>query len=1452
MHYIKALKRFYSATLRCTTTILQDNYLMIRRIIELAVQNKLVVLLLTLIMAGAGLRSLQNLPLDAVPDITNNQVQVVTNSQHLAAPEMEQFITYPIEMRMSNLPQVIEVRSISRFGLSVVSVIFEESMPLLEARQLVKEQIDIAASDIPAKYGKPELMPITTGLGEVYQYVLSIEDGYEEQFDLIRLRSLQDWVVKRQLAGTPGLVEISSFGGLLKQYEVAVKPDALLEFNLSLNDVVQAVEANNENTGGSYIEKGHEAFYIRTEGRINKLKDLKKIPIAQRGGSSILLQDIAAVRFGHAKRFGAMTMDGKGETVGGITLMLKGANSLETVNNVKEAVKRVQESLPEGVRIEPYLDRADLISRAINTVKNNLIEGGVIVALVLLLMLGNWRAGLIVSSTIPLSLLFAFILMNFFQVPANLMSLGAIDFGIIVDGAIIIIEGVLATLSLHYAGQKLSKDKFNKIVAESAADIYSTAAFGVFIILIVFIPILTLTGVEGKMFRPLALTFSFALLGAFLLAITYVPAMAALLLRRNIPKKRSLAERYMGYLQRGYEKLLSSLLRFSLFIIITAFATFGLSIWGFLQLGQEFIPTLEEGDLAMQMTIQPGSALDESIRSSTKVERILLENFPEVRHVVSKIGTAEVPTDPMAIEEADVMIILSPESEWSTADNRADLVQAMKEKLQVVLGAYFEFTQPIQLRFNELMTGAKTDIAIKIFGDNPDKLRSAAEQAAVLMQNVAGVGDLRVERTEGLQQKIIEFIPEKMAQYGLDVQQLNQIVRAAYAGEKTGVVYEEAARYDLVVRLGKEARSTLDLSRLQTQAASGRPVLLSEVARVVEKEGPMQISHENAQRFISIGINVRARDLASLVAELEGILQKQVKLPTGYYYQIGGEFENLEAAKERLTLAVPLALLLIFVLLYFAFGKLRWALLIFSAIPLATMGGIAALALRGMPFSISAGVGFIALFGVAVLNGIVLLSSYRDLRKENPDSNLREVIIKGSGQRLRPVLMTALTTALGFLPMATSTSTGAEVQQPLATVVVGGLITSTLLTIFVLPPLYLLVEKLFLPSGKSLATIALLLLGGTAFSQDSIYSQAEGWEQLQQSAPWKGLDNQVQQRRALERIGWQPGNFSAQYQLGQIDGADIDQQLVLSQGLGNLFFYRTGQELRKAQRQQQQIQNWEQKRQWKLLYQLRYLQWQYQHSRQQLLDSQRLFWADYLRIAQKRLELGEGDGLTLGLSRQRLQTVDLRQRQIGQKAQKAKSQLLQLLGIVPAGKPTPLQPPLKDTTTMVNDSLLQSWEAELVVNAFKMQQIKQRRQPQLQAGGFVQSLNREGPFSGLQLGVAVPISPQVKPRLEAQALEQNRLRDRRDWEAQQLQNQLQLLQQQAALMQAQLREQTDLLRNWEANLELARQQVEVGSLNYFNYYQLLDQRFELQEDLLQSQKEAWSIYYQIQFLTRVD
>lgn len=1426
---------------------------MIRKIIELSVQNKLIVLLLTFIMAAAGIRALQNLPLDAVPDITNNQVQVVTSSPHLAAPEMEQFITYPIELRMRNLPGVTEVRSISRFGLSVVSIIFEEHIPLLQARQLVKEQIDIAAADIPDKYGQPELMPITTGLGEVYQYVLKVEEGYEDQFDLMRLRSLQDWVVKRQLAGTPGLIEVSSFGGLLKQYEVAVQPEALLELGLSLNDVVRAVEANNENTGGSYIEKGHEAFYIRTEGRINRLEDLRQISITTPNNRQVLLQDVAEVGFGHAKRFGAMTMDGKGEVVGGITLMLKDANSLETVNNVKEAVARIQRSLPEGVQLYPYLDRADLISKAIATVQNNLIEGGIIVALVLLLLLGNWRAGLIVASVIPLSMLFAFILMDFFGVSANLMSLGAIDFGIIVDGAIIIVEGILASLSLHYAGQHLRQKELDQIVVKSAGDIYSTAAFGVFIILIVFVPILSLSGVEGRMFKPLALTFSFALLGTFFLAISYVPAMAALVLRKKIASKASLAERFIHVLQKAYEKMLGFLLRFSLLVLFLAFGTFGLSIWGFTQLGQEFIPTLEEGDLAMQMTIQPGSALKESINSSTKAERILLENFPEVKHVVSKIGTAEVPTDPMAVEDSDVMIILKPKAEWSSANNQEELVNAMKEKLAVVLGASFEFTQPIQLRFNELMTGAKTDIAIKIFGDQPQALRRSAEQAAALLEKVPGVGDLRVEQTDGLQQKTIVFLPEKMSQYGLNVQQLNQVVRAAYAGEITGVVYEEAARYDLVVRLGQQARQQLDLSQLQIQSNSGQPVLLSEVAKVVEKEGPMQISHENAQRFISIGINVRNRDLASLVEEIESVLQTKVKLPTGYYYQIGGEFENLQAAKERLLLAVPLALLLIFVLLYLAFGNMRWALLIFSAIPLATMGGIAALALRDMPFSISAGVGFIALFGVAVLNGIVLLSAYRDLREEQPQAPLRDIIIRGSGQRLRPVLMTALTTALGFIPMATSTSNGAEVQQPLATVVIGGLISATLLTAFVLPALYLLVEKRFQAPPKALLSLFFLVLAGSAFAQETpLYSSAEGWEQLQQSAPWKGLEQKLAQKRSLERIGWQPGDFSLQYQLGQIDGALVDQQLVISQSLGNLLQYKSAQGLRQAQRERQEIQNWQQKRQWRLLYELRYLEWQYQHERLGLLQQQRRFWEEYLQIVQKQQELGASDGLTLGLSQQRLRRIALSEQQIIEKQKQAEAQIAQLLGQRLLGSPSPLEAPPVLSDTVINDSLLALWEADMAISDWEMKRIQQQRRVDLQVGGFVQSLNQEGPFGGIQLGVSVPLARQVKPQIQAQALEQERLQSRRDWEAERLAIQLELLRQRRALLQQQGQQQKELLATWEANLDLAQQQVRAGTLSYFNYYQLLDERSQLQEEQLHNRQAAWSIFYQIQFLTSVD
>ena len=1131
---------------------------MIHQIITFSVRNKLLVTAAIVAVVAAGIYSLQHLPLDAVPDITNNQVQVVTTAPSLAAEEVEQFITTPVEISMANIPNVTEIRSISRYGLSVVTIVFKESVKVLDARQYVKEQIGMALEQIPEGFGLPELMPITTGLGEIYQYVLEVEPGYESQYTPMELRTIQDWIIKRQLAGIEGIIEISSFGGYLKQYEVSVDPLRLNAFGLTISDVFQALERNNQNSGGSSIDKATHAYYIRTEGMVGSVEDIEKIVVGNLEGMPVLIRDLGSVAFGSPKRLGGMTMDGKGEAVGGITLMLKGANSSETIEKVRERVQEVEKSLPEGIHIYPYLDRSTLISKAIATVRTNLLEGGLIVIAVLFLLLGNLRAGLIVASVIPLSLLFAIILMRQFGISANLMSLGAIDFGIVVDGAVIVVEGVLHTLVAAYAGRQLTRRELEGVIIQSSGNLFRSAVFGVFIILVVFVPVLTLTGIEGKMFRPMALTLTFTLLGALLLSLTYVPMALTMTLRKRISAKKNFADRMIGWLQELYKPVLSGALRQPAIVLSIASGLLVAAGLLFARMGSEFIPTLEEGDLAMQMTIPPGSSLQESIRSSTKAERILLEQFPEVEHVVSKIGTAEVPTDPMAIEDADIMIILKDRAEWVSAPTREALVDSMKNALSVIAGASFEFTQPIQLRFNELMTGAKMDLAIRIFGEDHQTLKSLANQVDAFIRDVPGAADIKVEQTDGLPQLKVIYDRDKLAEYGADIDELNLIVRAAYSGEKAGIVLEGQRTFDLVVRLNEGARKELALDRLFVTTATGGSVPLSELARVEYIEAPMQISRENASRRITIGVNVRNRDIAGLVAEIQEILDERLAMPPGYYIKYGGTFENLERARSRLLVAVPAALALIFLLLYMAFGNVVHALIIFTGVPLSAIGGIAALWLRDMPFSISAGIGFIALFGVSVLNGIVLISSINELGKNPEGKSLNQVITKAGLSRLRPVLMTATVAALGFIPMALSTSNGAEVQRPLATVVIGGLITATLLTLVVLPVLYkLTVSGKWRLSGKvaGLVGLIMVLAPAGAMSQDEpgkVLTESEAVEQALLRHPL------LEQARHFEQIAGLDADAlrelpptQVQVGLGQFDGPLLDYSVQITQGLGN-------------------------------------------------------------------------------------------------------------------------------------------------------------------------------------------------------------------------------------------------------------------------------------------------------------
>ena len=1133
-------------------------FIMFENIISFSVRNKFIIALFVLALIGGGFFALNQIPINAVPDITNNQVQVVTTSPSLSAEEVERFITYPIEISMANLPGVVELRSISRYGLSVVTIVFEDGMPVTDTRQFVSEQISVAAEEIPDGLGSPELMPITTGLGEIYQYTLEVDSAFAGQYDAMELRTIQDWIVKRQLSGINGVVEVSSFGGYLKQIQVSVDPARLRSFGLTISDVLHALETNNQNTGGSYLERGPNAVYIRAEGVVKNIEDVENI-VVQQDGTPVLLRQVATIAEGYPPRYGAMTKNGKGEAVGGITLMLKDANSSQTLDNIHQRVAEVQSSLPDGVSIVPYLDRSELVARTTGTIQKNLIEGGLIVIFVLVLLLGNWRAGFIVASVIPLSLMFAFIMMHLFGVSANLMSLGALDFGIVVDGAVIIVEGVLHALVVAHAGQKLSQSQMDGVVIKSASSIYRSAAFGVLIIIVVFIPIMTLTGIEGKMFRPMAQTVSFAVLGALILSVTYVPMLSALILKKDVTSKKNISDRIINGLQRIYQPGLRSALNHPAITLITAVALFGLSIVAFSRLGGVFIPQLEEGDIAMQMTLPTGSSLDESIRTSTQAEQILLKNFPEVKQVVSKIGTAEVPTDPMSVELADIMIVMKEKEEWTSAETREELVAKMEEKLSAIIGASFDFTQPIQLRFNELMTGAKTDVAIKIYGEDMDVLHAKAVEAANIAASIEGAADIVVEQTEGLPQLLVQYDRQRIAQHGISIEELNTVIRAAFAGEQAGVVFEGERKFDLVVRLSDARRSDFNLNNLFVKRSDGQLIPVIELAHVKETLGPAQISRDDTKRRVTLGINVRGRDIESLVMEAQKKLSR-LELPPGYYITYGGDFENLQQAKQRLMIAVPIALLLIVVLLYFAFGSFRYAMLIFVAVPLSAIGGIFALWMRDLPFSISAGVGFIALFGVAVLNGIVLISYFNDLKEEGKLS-LEALIIRGGMVRLRPVIMTASVAALGFLPMALSETAGAEVQRPLATVVIGGLVSATLLTLVVLPVLYRAVEnysarKISARISPAMIVGLLMTLALPATAQEHTAIQLTEKEAvalaLKNNPRVKvaGLEVQSQQAQGKTAFRLPATNVGVQY--GQINSAERDPFLEITQSLGSL------------------------------------------------------------------------------------------------------------------------------------------------------------------------------------------------------------------------------------------------------------------------------------------------------------
>ena len=1057
---------------------------MFQKLITYSIRHKLVIGVLSIALAIWGVWSLVHLPFDSTPDITDNQVQVITQAPSLGAQEVEQYVTTPVEMALANIPRIQERRSISRSGLSVITLVFDDAADIYWARSQVSQVVEQLEKELP-KNTETEMGPIATGLGEIYHYTIRAKEGYEHKYSLTQLRTMQDWIVRKQLSGTPGVAEVSGWGGYVKQYEVAINTDQLNASGVSVSEVFDALQRNNANTGGSYIEENSNQYYIRGIGVVKNLEDVANITVKTVDGTPVKVGDVAKVQLGHATRFGAVTRNGEGEVVAGIAIMLKGENFQKVSKNVKERINQIQKSLPEGVIIEPFIDRTNLVDRVEGTIARNLIEGGLIVIFVLVIFLGNWRAGLVVASVIPLSMLFAFGMMKTFGIDGNLMSLGAIDFGMIVDSAVIIVEAVVTHINTGHFSQPevraaylaqcqnggaatpfaLTQKQMDEEVHFSASRIRQSAAFGEIIIMIVYIPLMTLVGIEGKMFRPMALTVFFAILGAFILSLTYVPMASSLMLSRKVHTRKTFSDRVIEKLQAWYRPVLDWVLARNKDVITGAVALFCVSVVGFKFLGGEFIPSLEEGDFAVEMSMSQGTSLSQMVESCTKAEKLLKKEYPEIKQVVSRIGSAEIPTDPMPVERADIMIALKPKAEWTSARTTPELMEKMEETLSAIPGLEAEISQPIQMRNNELLTGIKQDVAIKIFGDDLDVLTQQAGKVKKMIEDVPGVSGIFVEEVAGLPQIQVKYNHEKMAAYGVSVDDISEILETTFAGAVAGSLYEGDKKFDIVLRMDPSLRNVESLEQLSIPLKDGTDIPLSQVADIDYSPAPAQVSHEDGARRIFVGFNVKGRDVQSTVEDIQDILDEKLKLPDGYYYNYGGEFENLQSATNRLMVVIPIALVIILLLLYATVKNVRESLFVFSAIPLAAIGGVWALWLRGMPFSISAGVGFIALFGVAVLNGIVLIGQMNQMQREEKTADklsasigvtelIHHRIIESCMVRLRPVLMTALVASMGFLPMALSQGEGAEVQRPLATVVIGGLITSTLLTLLVLPAIY--------------------------------------------------------------------------------------------------------------------------------------------------------------------------------------------------------------------------------------------------------------------------------------------------------------------------------------------------------------------------------------------------------------
>lgn len=1021
---------------------------MLNHIIDWSLNNRFIVMLLSFVILGMGGFAALTIPLDAVPDLTNVQVQILTNSPALGPVEVEQFITFPVENAMSGIPRIEEIRSISRFGLSAVTVAFEEGTDIYWARNLINERLLQARENIPPGMGTPELGPIATGMSEIYQFEVRADPGSQDTKSLTELRTILDWQIAFQLRSVPGVIEVNTFGGELKTYEVQVDPDKLQNYGIALSDVFTALEENNGNSGGGYIAHGSEQRLIRGEGLVESLEDLRLIVLDSRDGVPIRIADVANVRFAPMLRQGAVTRDGNREAVIGMVMMLMGGNSRQVVADVKAKIAEIEKTLPAGVVIDTFYDRTELVGKTIHTVAENIGVGVFLVILMLFILLGDVRAGLIVAAAIPLSAMCALIAMRYAGVSANLMSLGAVDFGVIVDGAVVMIENCVRRASNHQRSNP-GKNVPERVFRESAKEVAKPILFAGVIVIIVFIPILSLQGMEGKMFRPMAFTFMSALASALVLSVTVMPVMASLFLARRVTERETFVVRWI---KQSYQPMLAFAMRKPGLMLGSSFVAFAISVFLASGFGIEFVPKLDEGDIAIQATRLPSVSLETSIEMTQAIERCLLK-FPQVETVVSKTGRPEIANDPMGVYQTDIFVRLKTEPVAGPPMTKPELVEAMQAALeQEVPGNAFSFTQPIELRVQELVAGVRSDIGLSLYGDDLEVLKIKGDEIVKALNQVDGAADVAAQQIAGLSYMRIKIRRDALARYGIAAREVLDAI-STVGGMPVGQVFEGQRRFPLQVRLQPQWRKNTDrLAELKINDPSGKPIPISQLAEIVMEEGPVEISRDAIRRRLLVQCNVRGRDLAGFVADAQQIVQDQVQLPAGYTLRWGGQFENLQQASKRLAIAVPVALFLIFALLYMTFNSTKLALLIYLNVPIAATGGIVALWSREMPFSISAGVGFIALFGIAVMNGVVLIEHIRHLRHEG-DSQC-DAVVNGAMDRLRPVLMTASCGALGFIPMAISSSSGAEVQRPLATVVIGGLITSTMLTLLVLPTIY--------------------------------------------------------------------------------------------------------------------------------------------------------------------------------------------------------------------------------------------------------------------------------------------------------------------------------------------------------------------------------------------------------------